>query len=63
MPTFHVTIRYGERRVSYHTFEVEAADLKRALERAAQVIPTDIGTAGTLVEIRRAVDPEARPGG
>ena len=58
--TFQITVRHGGRRQRYHTFTVDADDIGAALLGAAAEIPPDIAADGDLVEIRVAVDPDAR---
>ncbi|HEX9710200.1 MAG TPA: hypothetical protein VGB42_09580 [Candidatus Thermoplasmatota archaeon] len=60
MADYRVTVRYGERYQRYHTFEVEAPDVARALEAAAELIPDDVLPQADLVELRPAVDPGER---
>lgn len=57
---FQVTVRYGGQRQRYHTYAVEAADAGAALEAAAKQMPPEIRDDADLVELRTAVDPEAR---
>jgi hypothetical protein len=57
---FQVTVRYGERYQRYHTYEVSAADAREALEAAARAMPPEIAAEADLVEMRVAVDPDAR---
>ena len=57
---YQVTVRYGDRYQRYHTYVVEAADVAGALTTAATQIPREIATEVDLVELRIAVDPEAR---
>jgi len=57
---YQVTVRYGGRRQRYHTYAVEAADLGAAMEAAAAEMPTPIRAEADLVELRAAVDPDAR---
>lgn len=57
---FQITARYGRRRTSYHTFTVEAANARQALLVAAEAIPDEIADEIDLVELRIAVDPDAR---
>jgi hypothetical protein len=58
--TFQITVRYGGRRQRYHTYSVEADDARRALEAAARDMPDAIAPEADLVELRIAVDPDAR---
>lgn len=57
---FDVTIRYGSRRQRYHTYRVEASDAREALTAAAKALPDEIAPHADLVELRVAVDPDAR---
>ena len=57
---YQVTVRYGGRRQRYHTYAVEAADAGAALRAAAAEMPDEVRTDADLVELRPAVDPEAR---
>jgi len=57
---YQVTVRYGGRRQRYHTYAVEAADLGAAMEAAAAEMPAPIRAEADLVELRAAVDPDAR---
>jgi hypothetical protein len=58
--TFQITVRYGGARQRYHTYTVEAADAREALAGAARGMPVEIVAEADLVELRVAVDPEAR---
>lgn len=60
MPRFQVTVRYGRRFQRYHTFEVEGADVAEALRGAADAVPDEVRGEADLVELREAVDPDAR---
>jgi hypothetical protein len=57
---FQITVRYGGRYQRYHTYAVEAADARMALELAASAMPDEIAPQADLVELRVAVDPEQR---
>jgi hypothetical protein len=57
---YQVTVRYGGRRQRYHTYAVDAADAGAALEAAAERMPVEIRGEADLVELRAAVDPDAR---
>lgn len=57
---FQVTVRYGGRHQRYHTFVVEASDAREALAAAAAALPDAVAPQADLVELRVAVDPEAR---
>jgi hypothetical protein len=57
---FQVTVRHGARSQRYHTYAVEAADARSALEVAAELMPAEIAGEADLVELRVAVDPDAR---
>ena len=58
--TFQITVRYGTRYQRYHTFEVDTPDVRAALSAAAVALPDTVVEEADLVEIRRAVDPDAR---
>lgn len=55
-----MTVRYGASRQRYHTYEVDAADARAALEVAAERLPAEISGEVDLVELRIAVDPDER---
>lgn len=57
---FQVTVRYGGRRQRYHTYVVDGADAREALAIAARELPPGIAAEADLVELRIAVDPDAR---
>jgi len=57
---FQVTVRHGGRRQRYHTYAVEADDARGALTAAARDMPAEIAAEADLVELRIAVDPDAR---
>jgi hypothetical protein len=57
---FQVTVRYGGRHQRYHTYRVEAADARAALDLAAAEMPEEIAPQADLVELRIAVDPDKR---
>ena len=57
---YQITARHGRRQVRYHTFTVEAADTRAALVEAAGGLPDEIVSDTDLVELRVAVDPDAR---
>lgn len=57
---YQVTVRYGGSRHRYHTFVVDARDARRALQEAAERLPTEVAADADLVELRVAVDPDAR---
>ena len=57
---YQVTVRYGGQRQRYHTYAVEAVDAGAALEAAAEQMPPEIRGDADLVELRAAVDPDAR---
>jgi hypothetical protein len=59
--TFQITVRYGQRYQRYHTFTVQAPDVAVALRQAADQLPAEILPEADLVELRPAVDPDARP--
>ena len=58
--TYQVTVRYGAQRQRYHTYVVEAEDAASALKVASERMPLEISAEVDLVELRVAVDPEAR---
>jgi hypothetical protein len=57
---YQVTVRYGGRRQRYHTYAVDATDAGAALEAAASQMPAEVRSDADLVELRAAVDPDAR---
>lgn len=57
---YQITVRHGTRRQRYHTYEVEAHDAATALRLAAERMPPEIVEEVDLVEMRVAVDPDAR---
>jgi hypothetical protein len=59
--TFQITVRYGGRYQRYHTYVVEGSNAREALELAAREMPDEIAAEADLVEVRVAVDPDARP--
>jgi len=60
MTTYQITVRYGTRYQRYHTLTVDAGDVREALRAAADRVPDEILPEADLVELRVAVDPEAR---
>ena len=60
MARYQVTIRYGRRFQRYHTFVVEAEDAVAAMGEAAAGAPDEVRGEADLVEVREAVDPDAR---
>lgn len=58
--TFQITVRWGGRSQRYHTFTVEAADVREALDAAAREMPDPVAADADLVELRVAVDPDKR---
>jgi len=58
--TYQVTVRYGGQRQRYHTYVVEAEDGAAALRVASEQMPPEISAEVDLVELRVAVDPDAR---
>ena len=60
MTTYQITVRYGRRYQRYHTFTVDAGDVAAALRQAAENVPGDVLPEADLVELRVAVDPDAR---
>jgi hypothetical protein len=57
---YQVTVRYGVPRQRHYTYAVEAADVRAALGAAADQMPADVRASADLVELRVAVDPDAR---
>jgi len=57
---YQVTVRYGAPRQRYHTYAVEAHDAHEALGVAAEQMPVAVRSGADLVELRAAVDPDAR---
>jgi hypothetical protein len=57
---YQITVRYGQRHQRYHTFVVEADDAAGALREAADSLPSEVAPHVDLVELRVAVDPDAR---
>ena len=57
---YQVTVRHGAERQRYHAYVVEADDAGAALRVAAEHMPAEISAEADLVELRIAVDPEAR---
>lgn len=57
---FQVTVRYGADKIRYHLDTVRADDLRAAMRAAADGLPDEVAAAGDLVEIRPALDREAR---
>lgn len=57
---YQVTVRYGTERVRYHLDTVQAETLRDAMLAAAEALPDDVSDEADLVEIRPAVDQEAR---
>ena len=57
---FQITVRYGGRYQRYHTYSVEADDAGEAMLIGAEEMPEDIAGQADLVELRLAVDPDAR---
>lgn len=60
MTSWQVTVRYGRRFQRYHTFTVVAGDAADALRLAADEVPDEVRGEADLVEVREAVDPDAR---
>jgi hypothetical protein len=58
--TYQITVRYGRRYQRYHTFTVDAANVADALRLAADQVPPGLLPEADLVELREAVDPDAR---
>jgi len=57
---YQVTLRYGGRYQRYHTYAVEGDDVREALRSAAAGVPVEVVSEVDLVELRFAVDPDAR---
>lgn len=57
---YQVTVRYGAVRQRYHLATVGGADLRGAMRAAADEMPDEVAEAADLVEIRPAVDADAR---
>lgn len=57
---YRVTVRYGGETLRYHLDQVQADDLREAMTAAARALPPEVVESADLVEIRPAVDPEAR---
>lgn len=60
MAAYRVTIRYGHPRLRYAVVDIEAADLREALRRAAELVPEEAEATADLAEVRLRADPEAR---
>jgi hypothetical protein len=58
--TYQITVRYGSRYQRYHTLTVDASDVAEGLRLAADLIPESVLPEADLVELRVAVDPDAR---
>jgi hypothetical protein len=58
--TFRLTVRWRSPGTRYHVEDVEATDLKGALEEAARRLPAEVVATADLAELRPTVDPEAR---
>jgi hypothetical protein len=58
--TYQITVRYGTRFQRYHTFTVDAPHVGEALRLASEGVPAEILPEADLVELRVAVDPDAR---
>lgn len=63
MPRYRMAIRFGDVHQTYHMADVQAPTLQAALREAAALIPDEVNRTADLVEIRRSMDPEARPMG
>lgn len=57
---FQVTVRYGAEYQRYHTLDVSGDDVREALREAAGALPDEVAAQADLVEMRPAVDPDAR---
>ncbi|HET9947934.1 MAG TPA: hypothetical protein VFQ22_03295 [Longimicrobiales bacterium] len=57
---FQVTVRYGAQRQRYHAYAVEGEDARAALAAAAEQMPERIAAEADLIELRVAVEPDAR---
>lgn len=60
MPTFRVTVRYGQPRYRYHVEDLEAAHMGEAIARAAEHLPEEAAREGDVAEVRRLLEPENR---
>lgn len=60
MPHYRVTIRYGAPRALYEVIDLEASDLRGALEAAAERLPPEVAESAELAEVRRQADPDRR---
>jgi len=52
--TYRVTIRHFSRTQKYEVFEIDAADLREAIVKAAERFPEALTASADLVEIRLA---------
>jgi hypothetical protein len=57
---YRITVRYGGRRQRYHTYDVEADDIRGALGAASTGMPDEVAAQADLVELRITVDPAER---
>ncbi|HSM59776.1 MAG TPA: hypothetical protein VK849_03220 [Longimicrobiales bacterium] len=57
---FQITVRYGGGAQRYHTYGVDAPNARDALAEAARRMPEETVESADLVELRVAVDPDAR---
>ncbi|MGK7313397.1 MAG: hypothetical protein ACN0LA_14275 [Candidatus Longimicrobiales bacterium M2_2A_002] len=60
MPSYRATFRYGGSRPQYEMLDIEAEDLRAALEAAAERVADEVAETAELVEIRRQTDPDER---
>jgi len=60
MARYRVTIRYGDSGKRYEVMDVDAATLREALLRAAELFPPEAESTADLLEIRIQVEPEER---
>jgi hypothetical protein len=57
---YRVTIRFGTHRMRYHTLDLDATDLAKALIEAVNEIPSDVLETADLLEARLLGEPEER---
>ena len=60
MPSYRATFRYGGSRPQYEMLDIEAEDLRAALEAAAERVAEEVAETAELVEIRRQTEPDER---
>ena len=59
MTTYQVTVRYGRPGKRYIVEQIEAPDLRAALEAIAGRLDDEVVAEADLLELRLAPDPEA----